>query len=449
MPPVLSCHRLTVLLMLVSWLVPWSALAATELPGFSVAGQFTQVLQWHPAFAAAYTGANSLRATADSNETTDLTLFLAAPVGRQAALYVDPEVDQGFGLSNTLGVAGFPSAEAFKVGNHTPRLRLPRLFVQVDIDLGGATEVLAAGVHQAITARAAERVTLTAGKLAVTDLFDANRYAHDARSDFLNWSVVDGGAFDYAADAFGFTYGVAAEWIHPGGAVRAGGFALSGVPNGTTIDSSLQQNQWVLEWEQVLDCNGQPGALRLLAFSNRARMARYQDAVQAAAGAGLPGAAMVGTPPDVAAVRAFARRNGVAFNLEQAFGAGLGLFVRLSANDGRYEAYEFTEINRSAALGLVAQGGAWQQAGQRAGIALVQNQLSAPAQRYFAVGGLGLLVGDGAQRYGPENLVEAWYAVGIAAGLQVTIDAQRIVHPAYNRDRGPVTVLGLRLHAEF
>lgn len=412
---------------------------------WSAHGQFTFAGQSHRRFRAAYAGTNSLDAAGSSKETIDATLFLGARLWQGAEVYLNPEVDQGFGLSNTVGVAGFPSGEAYKVGHSSPYLRLDRLFLRQTFDLGGGAPVpVASGANALAGSLPADRVTVTVGKYSVVDLFDTNAYAHDPRADFFNWSVLDAGAFDYAADAWGYTEGAAIEWAQGWWTLRAGGFALSKVPNGQVPDSSFRQHAAIVEIEMRHQALlGRPGSIKLLGFVNHGRMAGYDDALRAAQVSGL-------ATPELAPVRRSASRAGVALNVEQSLAADLGFFLRASANDGRKEALEFSEINRSLSAGLALAGCGWQRCADTLGFAGASNRLSAAAQRFFAAGGIGILIGDGQlPNAGPEQIVEAYYRAAVVGGVALTLDGQRIGHPAYNRDRGPVTVVGLRLHAEF
>jgi high affinity Mn2+ porin len=181
--------------------------------------------------------------------------------------------------------------------------------------------------------------------------------------------------------------------------------------------------------------------VRLLGFANKANMGRYRDAVGLAAGQGVA--------PELAPVRRPGWRTGFVANVEQELGEGIGVFARLGANDGSKEAYEFTEINRSLAAGLVAGGQRWGRPGDEAGFAAVANQLSGDARAYFAAGGTGILIGDGALSYGAEKVIEAYYAARLASWLSLAFDVQHATHPAYNRSRGPVPIYAVRLHAQF
>ena len=376
-----------------------------------------------------------------TEETTDITLYAGMRLWRGAELWLNPEIDQGFGLSNTVGMAGFPSGEAYKIGANTPYLRLPRAFVRQVIPLGGEPVKTDAAANQLGGAKANNNVTLTLGKFSVTDIFDTNTYAHDPRGDFLNWSIIDAGAFDYAADAWGFTYGAAAEWTQNSWTLRAGVFQLSKVPNGKITGIDFGQYMLVSELEQRYQLGGHAGKIKLLGFLNRGRMGAYRDAVQLAQ--------QTGDAPDTGLVRRLGSRPGASINLEQELTADLGVFLRASVNRGTKEAYEFTEINRSVSGGVAMKGDRWGRHDDTIGVAGVVNGLSADARQYFAAGGIGILIGDGQQNYAPEKVLETYYSVRVTPHVTFALNYQRVINPAYNRDRGPLSILGMRAHAEF
>ena len=402
--------------------------------------QWTTVAQRHPRFDSPYAGTNSLSARGRTEETTDITAYLGVRPWRGGEAWIDPEADQGFGFDKTVGAAGFPSGEAYKVGANAPYLRVPRFFVRQTIALGGDAVAIDATANQLRGIGSADSLTLTAGKFSVVDVFDTNRYAHDPRGDFLNWSVIDAGPFDYAADAWGFTYGASAELALGDWTTRLGYFQLSRQPNGKIVAADFSQSSSVAEVERRQQWVGRPGKIKLLGFVNRAPMARYGDAVALGQ--------QSGSVPDVALVRRKASRGGVSLNIEQEVADHVGLFVRASANDGGKEAYEFTEINRSISGGLSVGGERWHRPDDVFGVAAVVNALSRPARAYFAAGGLGILIGDGQLRYGEERIVESYYAWHVNRFAIVSVDYQSITHPAYNRDRGPVSVYSLRLHLQ-
>ncbi len=184
-------------------------------------GQFTYVEQETSGFTAPYRGPNSLSPDKGA-ETTDATLYLGARLWEGAEAWIDSELDQGFGLDNTVGAAGFPSGEAYKVGRNVPYLRVPRIFIRDTVNLEGPVETLDSDLNVLGGARSANRWVITVGKFSVTDVFDINQYAHDPRADFFNWAAVDAGTFDYAADAWGYTVGGAIERYWGSWALRLG-----------------------------------------------------------------------------------------------------------------------------------------------------------------------------------------------------------------------------------
>lgn len=420
---------------------------ATAVPAapetWNMYGQFTGVSQSHPAFVSPYTGQNSLLPNSRNATTTDLTLFAGMRISGGGEFWINPEVDQGFGLSNTVGMAGYSSGEAYKVGANSPYLRLPRLFYRQVINLGGEEQAIEPAANQMRRTQSANNVILTIGKFSVTDVFDTNTYAHDPRSDFMNWSIVESGAFDYAADAWGFTKGASIEWTQSSWTLRGGLFDLSTVPNSVNLDPKFSQYEWVGELEERHQLWGHPGKVRLLGFINQGRMGSYADALQLAK--------QTNTTPETALVRRFSSRPGVAINVEQEVSSDLGAFARASMNDGSKEAFDFTEINQSIAAGLSLRGDRWGHHDDTFGFAAVANGLSGDARNYFAAGGIGILIGDGHLNYGSEKIMETYYSYSVHAldHLTLTLNYQYVVNPGYNQDRGPVNIFGVRVHKEF
>ncbi len=421
-----------------------AATAAAEEPAaqaFAVHGQFTYVEQETAGFNAPYAGANSLSPNRGA-ETTDATLFLGARLWPGAEGWIDGEIDQGFGLADTLGAAGFPSGEAYKVGKNQPYLRLPRLFLRQTLNLDDSRQSVDAGANQLGGSRSADRVVITVGKFSAADIFDTNQYAHDPRGDFLNWSAIDAGTFDYAADSWGYSVGTAVEWYQSEWALRGGLFDLSTVPNSAHLDPGFHEFQSILELERRHEIVALPGRVALTVFESRGRMGLLDDAVERAES--------TGTAVDIAAVRRYRGRAGASLNLEQQLAPDLGVFARIGKSAGNVETYEFTDIDRTVSTGLSLQGTRWNRADDTLGLAAIDNGISAARERYLNAGGLGILVGDGRlTRPGPEQIIETYYSLSIWGAAHLTFDYQRIDHPAYNRDRGPVSVVAARLHAQF
>ncbi len=422
-------------------ITPAPSEAAAPEP-WNLYGQATFVQQYHPDFTSPYQGPNSLSPISNGEETTDLTLFLGIRLWDGGALYVNPEIDEGFGFDDTLGLAGFSSGEAYKVGRAEPYFRLQRAFVRQRFDLGGESTSLTPGVNELGGTQTADNVTLTIGKFSVVDIFDTNSYAHDPRGDFRNWSKIDAPAFDYAADSWGYTVGVAAEWTQSWWTLRGGFFDLSNVPNSSSLEPGFKEFALIGEFEERYELQAHPGKLKLLGFVNYARMGSYGDAVQLGQA--------TNSIPSTALVRRYAWRPGIALNLEQEVSADLGAFARVSYNDGSKEAYDFTDVNRSASAGLALKGTGWNRADDVFGLAAVANGVASAARAYFAAGGLGILIGDGQlPHYRSEDILETFYSARLTEHFTLTADYQYVANPAYNRDRGPVSIFSLRVHAEF
>lgn len=422
---------------------PPAEAAAPEPESWAIHGQATFFDQYHPGFRSPYRGPQSLDPGSRGLQTLDVTLFLGFRPWPGAELWLNPEMDQGFGLSNTLGVAGFTSAEAYKLGSASPYYKMPRGFLRQTINLGGELQAIDADQNQLAGISTANRVVLTVGKYAVVDIFDTNRYAHDARGDFLNWSVGDTGAFDYAADAWGYTYGATAEWYQDWWTIRTGVFDGSSTPNSTKLDTRLvSQFQVVTELEERHTIWSQPGKLKFLAWLTRARLGLYSQATEIAQVDGLPA--------NIAAVRDYRSKWGFGLNLEQQLAQDLGLFARAGIAQADVEAYDFTDISQSLSVGLSFGGNRWGRPGDTVGAAIAVNNLSRQGQRFFNAGGVGVLIGDGVLPHpGLEEILETYYSLAVFTYGHVTADYQFIANPAYNTDRGPVSVFGIRLHAQF
>ena len=415
-------------------------LPALITDNFAVHGQSTFLEQYDPPFHAPYAGTNSLIPN-EGRETWDVTAYLGWRLWNGAEVWVDPEIDQGFGLSGTLGVAGFTSGEAYKVGASVPYVRIQRAFIRQTIDLGGDSQKVDEAANQFSDTQTANRLVLTVGRFSVADVFDTNKYAHDPRGDFMNWALIDTATFDYAADPWGYTYGAAAEWYQGDWTLRGGLFDLSIIPNNLELDPQFAQFEWVGEIERRYELFGQPGKLAVTGFLNRGRMGSFQDAIDLAQ--------ITGGPADIAAVRQYQSRGGVSLNLEQQVTGELGVFARAGIANGDIEPYEFIDADRTAAAGLQLTGKQWGRPDDTFGLAGIVNGISKVHEEFLNDGGLGILVGDGMLPHpGPEQILETYYEFPVSY-FKLTLDYQFIVNPAYNEDRGPVSVIGARAHTEF
>ena len=371
-----------------------------------------------------------------------------------AELWVNPELDQGFGIGDTHGAAGFPSGEAYKLGTNDPYARVQRYFMRQTIDLGGATQKLDADINQFAGSVTENRLVLTVGKFAIVDIFDTNRYANNPKADFLNWSLINAGTFDYAGDAWGYSYGAAAEWYQGRFAFRGGVFDLSATPAGGGmnqfaygLDPGFTQLQYVGEIEERHELWGQPGKLKVTGFLSHGRAGDFQDAINLS----QPGQPFAGDPNNaLASVRIYRNRTGVSLNLEQQVNDSVGVFARAGWADGAIEPWDFTDIDRTIQAGVSIAGKQWGRPDDTIGVAGVVNGIAPVHQAYFNAGGLGLLIGDGAlPNPGFEDLIEAYYSYALTPSLKVSADYQFIINPAYNIQRGPANVFAGRIHGAF
>ena len=414
--------------------------SALDLDWFSFKGQTTFIEQYTPPFRSPYLGPHSLDPN-QGRESWDAMYFVGAKLWQGAELWVDPEIDQGFGLSNTEGIAGFPSGASFKVGASVPYARVQRAFVRQTIDLGGDSQKVEADQNQFAGSNTADRLVITVGKFSVSDVFDQNKYAQNPRKDFMNWALIDTGTFDYAADAWGYTYGAAAEWYQGPWTLRAGVFDLTTVPNGEDLDPHFSQFQWLGEIERRYELWSHPGKVAFTGFLTRASLGTYEDAIALAQ--------VTGGPADITAVRQYRSRTGLGVNVEQEITADLGLFARAGFASGDIEPESYTDIDRTVAAGLALKGTQWHRPDDTFAVAAIVNGITKEHQAFLNAGGLGILVGDGMLPHpGLEQIIETYYQLPVYA-WHLTFDYQFVVNPAYNRDRGPVSVLGLRAQTEF
>lgn len=404
--------------------------------------QATYIWQKKPPFAAPYSGVNSLLPRAEKSYSFTSTAFLGWRLAPSTELYFNPEGVQGVPMSGLTGLGGLTNAELQKTAGSNLVAYRARLFVRHTWNLSGERESVASDANQLAGMRSKERIVLTAGNLAVSDIFDANAYAKDPRTQFMNWSFLTHGAYDFAADSRGYSMGAALEYFRGDWAVRAGRFMMPRESNGLALDRAITQRYGdQLELEKAYAIGGLPGKARLLLFRNQAIMGGFDDARVTAAGG----------VPVVAPIRKLRTKKGAGINLEQSLTDNSGVFARVAKSDGASEAYAFAEIDNSLSFGGQVKGHAWGRAQDTLGLAYAQNGLSSSHRAFLAAGGNGFFVGDGRLNYRPESIVEGYYSFGLGF-LQrsaVSLGAQFIRNPAYNADRGPVRVFSVRLHTEF
>ena len=417
----------------------------TQFENWEIHGQTTYIQQGYPPFHSPYLGPNSLTPWAQTRNTWTTSAFLGLKLWDGGELYYNPELFQGFGLHDTTGAAGFPNGEAQKSNFPYPHYSTSRLFLRQTIGLGGEQEKIESGYGQMAGTRDVSRLTFQVGQFAVHDVFDTNSYATDPRVDFMNWSIWAAGAFDYPADKIGLTYGGVAELNQKFWAMRAGYFLTGNQPNSNEFDMSLfKRGAYVGELEARYSVLSRAGKLRVGVWADTYFSGSYREAVDLSLA--IPNL----DPTDaIIATRTGRTKYGYYVNFEQSLTEQLAIFGRWSWNDGRNEISAFTDIDRSLMFGAAITGKAWGRPDDRIGVAGAVNALSPEHRDYIAAGGLGILIGDGMLNYHHERILETYYAMRVLQGLTMTFDYQYMVNPAYNADRGPISIFSGRLHGEF
>lgn len=410
-----------------------------EIQRWNFHAQNTDIVDYHPAFHADYSGPNSLAKHEETKETVSADLMGGVRPWEGAGFYLDALTWQGFGFSDAHGIEGFPNGEAFRVGTTEPNFTLARVFLRQVIGLGGEQETVEDDALQLAGKQDVRRVTITLGKFSVKDIFDNNAYANDPRTQFMNWNLMANGAFDYAADSLGFTHGFAVELDQPQWALRCGAFQVSRVANDMAHDWNLLRAwQMPAELEYRWTVSDHPGTVRLLAYMMRAHMGSFEAALDSST-----------RPADIAATRAYRSKYGVGLNMEQEIVKDVGVFSRLGWNNDRTEPWEFTDVGYTGSGGISVKGEPWHRPNDTYGAAFVVNGISRVHQEFLEAGGLGILAGDGNLSYSLEKDVETYYDFQVCKSVYAAVDFQFIDNPAFNRDRGPVEVVGGRFHWEL
>ena len=405
--------------------------------------QATSIGQYHGAFRSPYAGPNSLQNYSERDVSLTTTLFFGLRLSQNTQIYFDPEIAGGKGLSGVTGIANFPNGEMPRVASATPKPYIARLYLTHDFGFGTEKEAVTSDENQLGGTRPMTRYTVVVGRFTVTDFFDSNRYTHDPRTQFMGWGIMYNGAWDYPADTRGYTWGWVHEFHTRRWSLRYGSAAEPRVANGIRFDRRLFRDRSdMFEGELRYQPGGHAGAIRLLSFLNHTNSGSYADALQLAH--------ENGTVPDITATRKVSTlKYGFGINLEQEITKDVGVFARLGWNDGKTESFAFTAIDRLASGGVSVTGSRWRRPFDTVATALTVSGLSGVHAAYLAAGGLDFIIGDGALRYGQEYVSEAYYSARIVPGVFATLDVQRVVNPAFNRDRGPVWIPTFRLHVEL
>jgi high affinity Mn2+ porin len=424
---------------------PTTVFAHPESARFWISGQANVILQWHPAFHAAYSGPNSFGAHAENDTSKLYTLYTGLALSRTTEVFLDLESAGGHGLSDALGMAGFTNLDVVRNPQLSQVPYLARLMLRQIIPLSSETVAAERGPFALATSLPARRIEIRVGKFSMVDFFDLNTDGSDSHLQFLNWTVDNNGAYDYAANTRGYTDGVMLEYDDHQWSMRFAETLMPKVANGIHLDADLGRARAEnVEGEYRGNfLPGRAGVVRVLAYVNHANMGNYRDAINNF----LSGH---GTRPDITAHPPGTRiKYGFGLNFEQAFTRTARVFGRYGWDDGKTESFAYTEVDRALELGADLRGHAWRRRNDKVGVVFSLNAIIGDHARYLALGGLGFLLGDGALTYGREKIFESYYTLHVWRGLFASFDLQHVNNPGYNKARGPVLVPGLRAHVDF
>jgi high affinity Mn2+ porin len=408
--------------------------------------QFTGIIQYNPAFHSPYIGQNSFLPKPERAFSVTTTAYFGRKLWTGGSIYFNPEMAGGQGLSSTLGIAGFPNGETFRIGADETVVYVARFFMRQQITLDKVHfDTLEDAVNQIKERVSSKRLTINFGKFGIADFFDQNMVSHDPRSDFMNWSLMNNGAYDYAANTRGYTGGLVVEYYTPGWAIRAGTALMPTYANGPTLNFNwLKTNSETFEVQKMYSWHGLGGSTRLLLYYNTSKAPAYQTVINNYKN---------GTDSSLDVIYGTTyggQKFGVGISSDQSVTERLQAFLRLGWNDGKTATWAFAEIDNSMNLGFRYYGIGKGRMADNIGLAIVSNGISTGHREFLNIGGYGFMIGDGKlPNYGRENIIELFYKVKLFEQFFATIDYQFVSHPAYNLDRGPVSLLAARVHIQF
>jgi len=412
----------------------------TESERWNLYFQATSIGDYHGTFRSPYEGPLSLRDHTERDVSLTSTLFFTARLQQDTFLMFDPEIAGGKGFSGVNGIADQPNGEIPRVGSPAPKPYIARLLIQHDFGFGSEKERQESDENQLAGDRPMTRYSIYAGRFTMTDYFDDNNFTHDPRTQFMAWGAMYNGAWDYPADTRGYTWGIVQEFHTRKWAFRYGIAAEPKIANGSVFDRRLfRDHGQVWEAERRYSWRKRDGAIRVLGYDNRAQTGNYREALKLAA--------ETGTTPKVSLTdRVGTLKYGTGISFDQALTSDVGIFTRLGWNDGKTQSFVFTAIDRLASGGVSIKAARWHRKNDVVGTSLTAGGLSAVHHEYLAAGGLDFLIGDGRLNYAPEYVWESFYSARLFPGFYTTFDVQHDTNPAYNHDRGPVTIYSIRLH---
>jgi hypothetical protein len=418
----------------------------------NIHGQTTYINQRYKNFNSSYSGQNSLKAQNSMSYTWSGTLFMGARIAPDTDIYFNPEVVSGVPFSGLVGLGGFPNGEGNKASGTQAKFYSARAFARHTINQEGEKVVLEDQANQITQTVSSNRVVLTGGQFSTLDIFDDSRYAKDPRIQFMNWGNMTYLAYDYAADARGYSWGLAGEWYLDNWVMRASRMLAPKSPNGRDLNWQIFNAYGdQVEVERQHNIADLPGKVSVLAYRNKMILARFEDATNYI---DQNPAARQGTQAINNVRNSNQIKTGIGIHGEQALTKDLGIYGRAFTSDGKTETMSFTEADNSISVGLGMNGTSWQRPSDSIGISMMQNGLSSYRRGYLQAGGVSYFIGDYASpsqtiSYSPERIGEIYYNATVIKNVLAGVNFQHIINPAYNSARGPVNILSFRVHAEF
>lgn len=416
----------------------------------NIHGQTTYINQRYNNFTSSYSGENSLSSSKSMSYTWSGTLFFGARLAPNTDIYFNPEVVSGVPFSDLVGLGGFSNGEATKAAGLNAKFYSARAFLRQTINQEGDKVVLENEANQITQTVSSNRVVVTAGQFSTLDIFDDSKYAKDPRIQFMNWGNMTYLAYDYAADARGYSTGLAGEWYLSNWIMRASRMLAPKSPNGRDLNWQIFNTYGdQIEVERQHNIAGLPGKVSVLAYRNRMILARFQDATNYVVANNAQGTQAINN------VRTnYQYKTGIGINGEQALTKDLGIYGRAFTSDGHTETMSFTEADNSISVGMGLNGTSWSRPKDTIGISMMQNGLSSYRKNYLQSGGVSYFIGDYAGpgqtiSYRPERIGEVYYNATVIKNVLAGLNFQHINNPAYNAARGPVNILSFRIHAEF
>ena len=416
----------------------------------NIHGQTTYINQRYNNFTSSYSGENSLSSLKSMSYTWSGTLFLGARLDPNTDVYFNPEVVSGVPFSDLVGLGGFSNGEATKAAGLNAKFYSARAFLRQTINQEGEKVLLENDANQITQTVSSNRVVITAGQFSTLDIFDDSKYAKDPRIQFMNWGNMTYLAYDYAADARGYSTGLAGEWYLSNWVLRASRMLAPKTPNGRDLNWQIFNTYGdQIEVERQHNIGDLPGKVSVLAYRNRMILARFQDATNYVIANNAQGTQAINN------VRTnYQYKTGIGVNGEQALAKDLGIYGRAFTSDGHTETMSFTEADNSISVGMGMNGNSWKRPSDTIGISMMQNGLSSFRRCYLQAGGVSYFIGDYAGpsqtiSYRPERIGEVYYNAMVVKNVLAGLNFQHINNPAYNSARGPVNILSFRIHAEF